>query len=328
MNRPTLLVLIGVLTLSAALVTSGWVSMLFVGSRSVQAQGVLGASTDGTVATAPLPYPVRTGSDRDPLIQAHHYALYNPQSGKLLLSSDAETPAPIASTTKLMTTFIVAEHGNLSDVLTISKEAASQPGSIMGLKSGERITVENVLLGTLMVSGNDGAMALAEYVGGILLGDPTAPRETRVTRLIEEMNRTATNLGMSQTHYLDPAGLNDDGHSSALDLAKLAHYALEHPTIKSIIGTAVTTVYSEGGGTRHDLRNSNRLVADYNYQGIIGGKTGFTPAAGHCLITAAERNGIKLIAVVLNTYQYTNEASAVEARKLLDWGFANWSLSQ
>jgi D-alanyl-D-alanine carboxypeptidase (penicillin-binding protein 5/6) len=225
-----------------------------------------------------------------------------------------------------MTAYIVSTRGNLDDVVTISQEAANQPGSIMGARVNEKLTVRSLLLGALLVSGNDCAMALAEYGGGVLLNNPGAPREERIARFVAEMNSEAHKLNMEHTAYLDPAGLNDEGHSSALDLAKLAHFVLIQPVIKEMIPLANTTVTNVSGTIRHDLRNSNRLVADYNYVGIIGGKTGFTPSAGHCLITAAERDGLQLIAVVLNTYAETKEASAQEARKMLDWGFANWKL--
>jgi D-alanyl-D-alanine carboxypeptidase (penicillin-binding protein 5/6) len=126
---------------------------------------------------------------------------------------------------------------------------------------------------------------------------------------------------MDSTHYADSVGYDDDGTSTAIDLAKLTSKAIADPAMAKIIGTPLITVYSENGYYRYDLRNSNRLVADYQYPGSIGGKTGFTNAAGHCLISAAKRDGSTFVAVILHTISETNEASAVEARKLLENGF-------
>ena len=130
---------------------------------------------------------------------------------------------------------------------------------------------------------------------------------------------------MQYTHYKDPAGLDDTGHSSALDLAKLMSTLTNDQKIQEVGTTAQTTVTDVQGKIKHELRNSNRLVADYLYDGAEAGKTGFTPAAGHCLVGTAKRNGTTLIAVILSTYSEDKAASAEENRKLLDWGFTNFS---
>ncbi len=326
MKRTHLLASLGITTLGVILATGAWVGLAMLGSRPVQGDQVLAASTDlAQAAPSLLPYPVQIG-DAKLLINAHHYALYNPESGKIVAGKEEDVESPIASTTKMMTTFIVARIGDVADTVTISQEAGTQIGSVMGLRPGEHIVIHNLLEGALMVSGNDAAMALAEYGGGILLGNPDAPHDLRVARFVTEMNTMAKKLGMEHTHYMDPAGLNDEGHSTALDLAKLTSHSSENPIIRKIIGTATDTVTNVEGNIRHDLRNSNRLVSDYLYDGVIGGKTGFTPTAGHCLISAATRNGMELIAVVLNTYSNANDASAIEVKKLLDWGFTNFTL--
>lgn len=325
MRRSHLCICLGLLTMGAVLLVGGWFGFAFAGSRPVQAQEVLGASTTATSPT-PLPYPIQTGGPAQPNIQAHYYAVYNPQSGKLLAGKDENTPVPIASTTKMMTTYLIVRLGNLNDVVTVSQEAGTINGSIMGLRPGEKITVHDLLMGALLVSGNDAATALAEYGGGLLLNNPDAPREARIARFVQEMNAMAATLDMANTKYQDPVGLNDEGHSTALDLAKLTHHTVENSTIKEIVGTATATVWNTTQTIRHDLRNSNKLVADYFYDGVIGGKTGFTPAAGHCLISAAERNGMELIVVVLNTYSTSLNASADATKVGLDWGFANWKL--
>jgi D-alanyl-D-alanine carboxypeptidase (penicillin-binding protein 5/6) len=325
MKRSNLYLCLLVITLGTGLAISGWFGWALLGSRPVQAQEVLGASTAAEQVTA-LPYPVQIGGPSKPNIQARYYAVYNPQSGKLLAGKDETAPVPIASTTKMMTTYLIARMGNLDDVVTISQEAGTINGSIMGLRPGEKITVHDLLMGALMVSGNDAATSLAEYGGGLLLKNQDAPRDAKVARFVQEMNTMAATLDMMSTKYQDPVGLNDEGHSSALDLAKLTHHTIENDIIKSIVGTATATVWNTTQTIRHDLRNSNKLVADYFYDGVIGGKTGFTPAAGHCLISAAKRDGLELIVVVLNTYADTLNASADATKVGLDWGFANWKL--
>ena len=141
------------------------------------------------------------------------------------------------------------------------------------------------------------------------------------------MTDEAVKLGMSSTSYKDPAGLNDQGRSSAYDLAKLTAVVTSDPVIKQITTTAETTIADVSGRITHELKNSNRLVSDYNYDGVIIGKTGFTPEAGHCLVTAVTRNGNTLIAVILSTFSLEPDASAIENRKLLDWGFAALSFN-
>lgn len=326
MKRTTLIATLSFAVLVTSLGVAGWYGSALLGSRPVLAEGVLGASTDSANTATPLPYPVETSDAPAPNIPAHYYAIYNPQSGKLLAGKDENTQAPIASTTKMMTAFIISRIGNLDDVVTIDQRAGTINGSIMGLLPGEKITVRDLLYGALMVSGNDAATALAEYGGAKLLKAPGATADASIARFVEEMNDEAAKLGMTNTHYLDPVGLNDDGHSTALDLAKLTAHTITADIIKTIVGTATITVWNTAQTLRHDLRNSNKLVADYFYDGVIGGKTGFTPAAGHCLISAAKRNGLELIVVVLNTYSTSLSASANAAREGLDWGFANWKL--
>lgn len=327
MKRNHLFLCLSLLVLTLALLLSSWVGMSFLGSKPVYASQVLGASTEVTASPTLIPYPVQRAGTKDPYIRAQHVALYDKGSGKFLYEKDAEATVAIASTTKMMTAWLTVTYGSLDDVITISRDAASLNGSIMGLLSNEKITVRNVLEGALLVSGNDAAHALAQYIGQKLLNNPDASVEAAETRFVAEMNAKAAALEMTNTHYMDPAGLNDDGHSTAHDLAKLAAHVLDNQEIARIVATATTTVTNTAGTLRHDLRNSNRLVADYNYPGILGGKTGFTPSAGHCLITAAKQGDMTLIAVVLNTDYATKEASALEARKLLDWGFASWQLN-
>jgi serine-type D-Ala-D-Ala carboxypeptidase (penicillin-binding protein 5/6) len=324
MKRSTLFITLGLFFGLTAASFTGWVGLELLGSGPITTSSVLGASTVETAAS-PLPYPAQVGT-APAFANARRYVVYNPESGKVLAGENETEVVAIASTTKLMTAYVISKLGALDDVVTLSRDAALAGGSTMNLRPGERITVENLLKGALLVSGNDAANALGEYGGKLLLENPSASHDEALARFVEEMNRQAKLLGMLNTTYQDPAGLNDEGHSTALDLAKLSHHALQDPVIREFVGITQTTVHNMEGTIRHDLRNSNRLVADYFYDGVIGGKTGFTYAAGHCLLGAAKRGNMTLVAVVLSTFQETKEASALETRRLLDWGFANWEL--
>lgn len=253
-------------------------------------------------------------------IYAKQYVLYHAESGKVVLRSKEMNPVPIASTTKLMTGYIVIKYADLNEIVTISDESSSQIGSVIGLRPGERISVRALLYGIMLSSGNDSAHALAEYVGGKLFNNQAATSAEKVKRFVEEMNIQASYLFLNQTEYKDPAGL-DTGLSTALDLAKLASYINKNPVLTQIMNTATITVFDEEKKYRYDLRNSNRLVTDYQYAGGLGGKTGYTPEAGHCLVSSAKRDGHTLIGVVLGTLENTNDASAIETKRLLDYGF-------
>ncbi len=245
-------------------------------------------------------------------VLAKNYILMDLKSNEILAKSHEHSRVPIASTTKIMTASVALENYNLDDVVTVSQKAAAQIGSDSRLIAGEKMTVRNLLNCMLIVSGNDAAYALAEHYSGGVEG------------FVDLMNKKAASLNMADSHYLDPAGLSPDGYSSAYDLSIIARYALKNSVFASIVGTAETTVDNVEGTRHHDLKNSNRLVNDYDYPGAIGVKTGYIPEAGHCLVGAAKRNSTTLIAVILNTNYDDVTASALEARKLLDYGFENY----
>lgn len=246
-------------------------------------------------------------------IWANSYLLLDTGSSHVLTKYNENEIVPIASTTKLMTAIIVLENYNLDEVVTISEDAAYQIPSVMGLMPEEKITVHDLLYGLLMKSGNDAAYALAEHM--------------EFDNFIEKMNEKAKYLGLENTHFKDPAGLNDEGRSTARDLSFLASYALKFDTIKEIIRTTEKEVYSINRAYAHQLENSNRLI-HYDeplfYEPSIGGKTGYTPDAGHCLVSAATKDDHTLISVILKTIEDTNDASAKESKKLLEWGFENF----
>jgi serine-type D-Ala-D-Ala carboxypeptidase (penicillin-binding protein 5/6) len=327
MQRRSCIRLITTWAVAVATVAGVW-SATAVAQSAAREQGtVLGVSNITTPAANDLlPYPQRREGVADPFINVRRYALVHVESGTLLASVNADERAPIASTTKLMTLHVVLRHAQLSDEVTIQTGAAAQVGSLMGMRSGEKYTVEQLLYGLMLVSGNDAAYALAGYVGGLL--DPARTSETdRVARFVQEMNTRAATLGMVDTQFRDPAGLEDEGYSTARDMAKLAVSLHGQPIARQLSATGTISFTDAAGSNAHDLRNSNRLLSEAPYaSGVVIGKTGFTPAAGHCLVTSSTRSGMTLVAVTLSSYVDTRTANAEETRKLLDWGFASYEV--
>ncbi len=257
---------------------------------------------------------IRSGAP-EAYINTREYILVDLESGEILNQKDPTKRVPIASTTKIMSAIVALENYSLNEVVTIPAPATTQAGADANLRVGEKISVLELLYCMLIKSGNDSAYALASYM------DKSEKRD--IDTFVKKMNQKAEELGMEDTNYLDPAGLDASGYSSANDLAIITRYALKNSTFRKIVATTDYVATNIDKTIYHVLKNSNRLVDEYQYPGAIGVKTGFMPEASHCLVGAAERNGHGLIVVILGTYQDTASASADEARKLLDWGFDN-----
>ena len=248
-----------------------------------------------------------------PAINAKFYALIDYETGAALIEKKSTEKTPIASTTKIMTAIVALENYNLDDVVTISEKAAYQPGADAYLRVGEKITVSELLHCMLIKSGNDSAYALAEFMDKSDI--PT------IESFVDKMNIKAEEFGLSNSNFRDPVGLDVSGYSTAADMAQITRYALQNATFRKIVSTSDYVATSVDKTAYHQLHNSNRLVAEYQYPGAIGVKTGFMPEASHSLVGAATRNGHTLIAAVYYTYADTATASADETKKLLDWGF-------
>lgn len=269
------------------------------------------------------PVPVKKTEGKDPFMGSVYALLLDDKSKVALYEKEADERIAIASTTKIATAVVALRNYRLTDRVTISETAASQIGSGVGFRVGETATIEQLLYGLMIVSGNDAAVALAEQMA--------QPEDTdKTARFIDAMNKLAKELQMNDTYFKNPAGLDDSAYSSARDMAKLMSYGLKDKNFKSMISKA-DYQYTSPEGYLHTFKNSNRLVTtEMYYDGIIGGKTGFTPetpegGAGHCLIVAAERNGHTLVAAVFRTYSQTPQASAEVARNLLNYGFDNFA---
>lgn len=225
----------------------------------------------------------------------------------ILFNKQAKEQKRIASLTKLMTAAVVLENTKLDEVVTISKFAIDTEGSFCNLKAGEQITVENLLHVMILRSSNDASVAFAEHVGG------------SVSDFVEMMNQKAADLGMRDTTFSCPSGLDDNGNfSTAYDMAQLADYALGHPLIWEIMRIQEETVESIDG-EHHYLKNTNKLL---QYSGdILGGKTGYTEGAGGCLLLVSQHpeNGHRIVSVVLNA-----DDRFVESQKLFEWVFDSY----
>ena len=226
--------------------------------------------------------------------------LVDADSGRVLYERNADAKMLIASTTKIMTALVAIRKGNLSDVVTVKREATLTEGSSMYLKEGERLTLETLLYGLMLCSGNDAAVAIAEHVGGSQAG------------FVRLMNETAEELGMAHTSFANPNGLDAKTHySTARDMAVLACTAMENETFARIVSTRTVTM---GGRT---MTNHNKLLSWS--EGCIGLKTGYTKAAGRTLVSCMEKNGQRLVAVTL---QDGNDWADHQA--LYEYGFATY----
>ena len=190
----------------------------------------------------------------------------------------------MASTTKIMTTIVILEKADLNETVTVSAKAGGTGGSRLGLKRGDKASVRDLLYGLMLRSGNDAAVALAEHVGGSVKG------------FAELMNEKAIELGLTNTHFVTPHGLDDANHyTTALELAKLTDYAMDNETFAKIVGTKSTTIYINNQSRQ--INNTNELLGVLN--GVVGVKTGFTNNAGRCLVTETKRNNMDIITIVL-----------------------------
>ena len=237
-------------------------------------------------------------------VSAQKACVMDAVSGRFLLEKEADSQSLIASTTKIMTALIVCEQCNVLDRVRIPKEAVGIEGSSMYLQEGEILTIQELLYGLMLHSGNDAAVALAIYCGGTVEG------------FAELMNDKAHNLGMTGSHFVNPNGLDaPDHYATARDLAVLAAYAMENPIFYKTVSAKTVTV-----GQRY-LRNHNKLL--WQVEGADGVKTGYTRAAGRLLVSSATRNGRRLIAVTINAPDDWNDHA-----DLLEDGFSRYRMKR
>ena len=230
--------------------------------------------------------------------------IYDTDSGVKLLEKDIDSPKPIASLTKLMTALIIMEDHKPSEIVTVGKlPILGLEDQKMGLVEGEEIEVGELLKALLIYSANDAANALAIY------------DSESIENFSIKMNDKATQWGLTKTKFEDPSGLSPNNTSSANDLLKIATILSVNDTFKNITSTAYTKV-SNLSGKSYDITTTNKILG---LGGVVGMKTGFTLEAGQCLITAAQRNGRRIITIVLNSPDRFQES-----KNMVEWSFKNY----
>lgn len=252
---------------------------------------------------SPSPFPTAldtpSPSTQPPELSAAAAALVDLDTGQVLFQQKGKERRPIASTTKIMTALLVLEAVRPDDLVAVSPNAASQTGATMELGAGERRTVKELLLGLMLTSANDAAVALAEHIAG------------SVEAFVERMNERVHQLGLRASRFESPNGLDDRGYSTALDLAAITVEAYRNPTFDEVVATRFARIPAPEGPPRR-LQNRNALL--WLYPDAIGVKTGFTSASGFCLVGAGERDGLRLGAVVLGapTEAFSDTAALLE----------------
>ena len=248
-------------------------------------------------------------SDEPLVIGAKAAILMEAETGRVLLEKNADQRLPMASTTKIMTCLLALENSSLEETVTVGKNAAGVTGTSLYLSQGETLTMEQMLYGLMLRSGNDAAVAIAEHVDG------------SVEEFVARMNRRAVELG-ADAQFKNPHGLDQQGHeASARAMALILRECLKNETFARISSTKEKVIPWPGNEYSRVLKNKNRLLT--SYEGATGGKTGYTSGAGRCLVFSAERNGMRLVGCVLNCPTWFDTAQA-----MLDYGFEHYSMQE
>lgn len=248
-----------------------------------------------------------------PEIQSDGAVLMEASTGTLLYSKNADTKYYPASITKLMTALLVAEKASLSDTVTFSKTATTglESGAVtLGLVEGDKLTVEQCLYGLLLKSANEVANGLAEHVSG------------SVSNFAALMNAKAKELGCTGTNFVNPNGLNNSDHyTTPHDMALIARAAFQNETVQKVASTLTYQIPATKNAAARTITLGHKMLNSSDsryYSGVIGGKTGYTSLAGNTLVTCAERNGVRLIAVIMKS----SSTHYADTKALLDYGFA------
>lgn len=248
-----------------------------------------------------------TNSAEEPNINSRSAIVFDRNSKEVIYGKDENTKKKMASTTKIMTCIVVLEKGELTDTVIVSKNAAGTGGSRVGLKTGDKATVQDLLYGLMLCSGNDAAVALAEHVGGSVEG------------FAELMNAKAKELNLSDTNFVTPHGLDNENHyTTAYELAIMADYGLKNKTFRSIVGTKNITINING--KPRNLNNTNELLGSVS--GVYGVKTGFTNGANRCLVSSCKRDNLDIITVVLGAD--TKKFRTQDSLKLINYAMSNY----
>jgi serine-type D-Ala-D-Ala carboxypeptidase (penicillin-binding protein 5/6) len=243
-------------------------------------------------------------------LSADSAILMEQDSGRILFEKEAHERKRIASITKIMTAILAIESNKLDEMVTVSERAEHTEGSSIYLKKGEKIKLLDLVYGLMLRSGNDAAVAIAEHVGGSVEG------------FVFLMNEKAARIGMTNTHFANPHGLDDheDHYSTAYDMALLMRYAMHNETFREISGTKVYYAPDPEHDWERKWRNKNRLLTEL-YEYCTGGKTGYTKRAHRTLVTTASKDGENLIAVTLNASDDWNDHIT-----MFEYGFKQYNM--
>lgn len=245
-----------------------------------------------------------SGGDVPPAVSAKCAALINADTGELIYGKNEHERASMASTTKIMTSLIALEQGTPNAVATASEKAVRVEGTSIGLRAGDQITLKTLVCGMLLESGNDAANVTAEFIAG------------SNEAFAAMMNDRAAEIGMRDTHFVTPSGLDDEEHyTTAYDMALLGACAVKNREFVQICSARTMRVSYGTPECARTFTNHNRMLT--SYEGALGIKTGFTKKSGRCLVSAARRNGVTLVAVTLNDPDDWRDHAA-----LLDYGFS------
>lgn len=245
--------------------------------------------------------------EKIPKVNSRSCVVLDRNSNMILYGKNEKNQVKMASTTKIMTAIVVIENTSLDKTVEVSKKAAGTGGSRLGLKTGDKITIRDLLYGLMLCSGNDAAVCLAESVAG------------SVSEFSNLMNAKAQELGLLNSHFESPHGLDSNGHyTTAYELALLSNYALKNQTFLAIVGTKNYTVTING--YPKNLSNTNELLGNLN--GVYGIKTGFTNGANRCLVTACKRGDLDIICVVLGAD--TKNFRTKDSIKLIEYSFKTY----
>ena len=252
---------------------------------------------------------IATSSDSvsEPEIYSRRALVFERNSKTVLFEKNSKEQCKMASTTKIMTSILILENCNLSDMVTVSAKAGGTTGSRLGIHADDSISVNDLLYGLMLCSGNDTAVALAEYCSG------------SVEEFANLMNHKAQELQLSSTHFVTPHGLDNDEHyTTAYDFAILTDYAMNNPLFLQIVGTKYYTVSING--ISKSIHNTNELLGVI--PSVYGIKTGYTSGAGRCLITAAKENNLDIIVIVFGAD--TKKIRTDDSSKLINYIFSNY----
>jgi len=299
----------GLKVLSPLLVFSILLSFLALAIKIVKTKPLFPSTSNqvlsfGELLPSPKPYPINKETYFLPELTAESVIIVDVDSAVVLYQKNADLKLLPASTTKMMTATVVIDNYSLDKVLTVGNTKVD--GNTIKLIPGEKIIVENLLYGLLVGSGNDAAQVLAEnFPGGI-------------EAFVSAMNQKVADLRLENTHFTNPMGLDEGNHySTARDLARLATKVVGDPILAKIVSTPEITITDISGEVKHSLKNTNELVG--KIEGVKGVKTGWTQNAGECLVAWVEKEGKKIVIVVLESKNRFEET-----RSLIDWAFNNF----